>query len=124
MCLVVAALGVSSDHELLFAANRDERHSRPSEKAHWWPDAPGVFGGRDLLAHGTWLAVDRSGRLAAVTNFRDAGAAVAPRSRGALVADFLRSEQAPDEFAAALDGHRNDYGPFSLLLRERGALQV
>ena len=41
MCLVVAALGVSARHELLFAANRDERHARPSEAAHWWLDAPG-----------------------------------------------------------------------------------
>jgi uncharacterized protein with NRDE domain len=124
MCLVVAALGVSTRYELLFAANRDERHARPSEAAHWWPDLAGVFGGRDLLAHGTWLAVDRSGRLAAVTNFRDASAAAAPLSRGALVADYLRGRRTPDEFASALDEHRNDYGPFSLLLRERGALRI
>jgi len=124
MCLVVAALGVSQRYELLFAANRDERHARPSEAAHWWPDAPGVFGGRDLLAHGTWLAVDRSGRLAAVTNFRDQGAAAAPLSRGALVANYLRGAQPLDEFAAALDERGDNYGPFSLLLREHGALRV
>jgi uncharacterized protein with NRDE domain len=124
MCLVVAALGVSARHELLFAANRDERHARPSEAAHWWPDAPNVLGGRDLLAHGTWLAVDRSGRLAAVTNFRDPAAAAARLSRGALVADYLRGAQPLDEFVAALDGRGTDYGPFSLLLRERGALRV
>jgi uncharacterized protein with NRDE domain len=124
MCLVVAALGVSARYELLFAANRDERHARPSEAAHWWPDAPHVFGGRDLLAHGTWLAVDRSGRLAAVTNFRDASAAAAPLSRGALVAEYLQGAREPAEFAAALDERRTEYGPFSLLLRERGALRV
>ena len=124
MCLVVAALGVSARHELLFAANRDERHARPSEAAHWWPDLPDVFGGRDLLAQGTWLAVDRAGRLAAVTNFRDTSASAAPLSRGALVADYLRGTQPPAEFGAALDGRRGDYGPFSLLLRERGALRV
>src|SRR5689334_12896837 len=109
MCLVVAALGASVRYELLFAANRDERHARPSEAAHWWPDAPDIFGGRDLLAHGTWLAVDRSGRLAAVTNFRDAGAPAAPLSRGALVANYLRSDQSAEQLAAALDEHRNDY---------------
>jgi uncharacterized protein with NRDE domain len=124
MCLVVAALGVSSRFELLFAANRDERHARPSEPAHWWPDARDVFGGRDLLALGTWLAVDRSGRLAAVTNFRDAGATAAPLSRGALVADYLRGAQPLGEFAAALEERCNEYGPFSLLLRERGALRI
>jgi uncharacterized protein with NRDE domain len=124
MCLVVAALDASPRHELLFAANRDERHARPSEPARWWPDAPEIFGGRDLLAHGTWLAVDRSGRLAAVTNFRDTVATAAPLSRGVLVADYLRGGRRPNEFAAALDEQRNDYGPFSLLLRERGALRV
>src|SRR5215470_6174585 len=111
MCLVVAALGVSTRYELLFAANRDERHARPSEAAHWWPDLP-VFGGRDLVARGTWLAVDRSGRLAAVTNFRDVSAAAAPLSRGALVADYLRGAEGLGEFAAALEERRNDYGPF------------
>src|SRR5215831_1701225 len=105
MCLVVAALGVSPRYELLFAANRDERHARPSEPAHWWRDAPDVFGGRDLVAHGTWLAVDRSGRLAAVTNFRDASAVPAPLSRGALVAEYLLGVREPAEFAAALDEH-------------------
>jgi uncharacterized protein with NRDE domain len=124
MCLVVAALGVSKRYELLFAANRDERHARPTEAAHWWPDAPGVLGGRDLLANGTWLAVDRSGRLAAVTNFRDVTAGPATRSRGELVASYLRGAQTPDEFAVALDARRDDYGPFSLLLRERGALRL
>jgi uncharacterized protein with NRDE domain len=124
MCLVVAALDVSARYELLFAANRDEHHARPTETAHWWRDAPDVFGGRDLLAHGTWLAVDRSGRLAAVTNFRDTPASAAPLSRGALVADYLRGGRQPNEFAAALDEQRDDYGPFSLLLRERGALRV
>src|SRR4051812_44339405 len=124
MCLVVAALGVSARHELLFAANRDERHARPSEPAHWWPDAPDVLGGRDLVAHGTWLAVDRSGRLAAVTNFRETNAAAAALSRGALVADYLRGTQGLDEFVAWLGARRDRYGPFSLLLREHGALRI
>jgi uncharacterized protein with NRDE domain len=124
MCLVVVSVGVSSRHELLFAANRDERHARPTAAAGWWPDAPDLYGGRDLVARGTWLAVDRLGRLAAVTNFRDPDTAAAPRSRGALVADYLRGMRPLDEFAGALEIHRNDYGPFSLLLRERGALRV
>src|SRR4051812_7231668 len=124
MCLVVAALGVSARHELLFAANRDERHARPSEPARWWPEAPDVLGGRDLLARGTWLAVDRSGRLAAVTNFRDASVTAAPLSRGALVADYLRGTQPLEKFAAAVDERADDYGPFSLLLREHGALRI
>src|SRR5438045_7618179 len=42
----------------------------------------------------------------------------APRSRGALVADYLRASGSADEFAAALDARRDDYGPFSLLDRK------
>jgi len=123
MCLVVAAVDASSRYELLFAANRDERHARPTAAAAWWPDLPSVFGGRDLVARGSWLGVDRAGRLAAVTNFRDANAGPAPESRGALVADYLRATLSPGEFAAALDTRRDAYGPFSLLLREQGGLR-
>ncbi len=56
--------------------------------------------------------------------FATPSAPAAPLSRGALVADYLRGTQPLDEFAAALGARRNDYGPFSLLLRERGALRI
>ena len=123
MCLVVAAVDASARYELLFAANRDERHARPTAAAAWWPDLPGMFAGRDLVARGTWLGVDRAGRLGAVTNFRDASAAPASESRGALVADYLRAAATPAEFAASLDARLDAYGPFSLLLRERDRLR-
>jgi uncharacterized protein with NRDE domain len=123
MCLVIAAVEASAHYELLFAANRDERHARPSAAAHWWRDQPSIFGGRDLVARGSWLAVDRGGRLAAVTNFRESDTSAAPRSRGALVVDYLRDGGAIDDFAHALQARQDDYGPFSLLLRERGELR-
>jgi uncharacterized protein with NRDE domain len=123
MCLVVAAVGASDRYEFLFAANRDERHARPTAAAEWWPDLPNVFAGRDLVARGTWLGVDRAGRLAAVTNFRETNASPAPQSRGALPANYLRMPDSIDEFAAALDGRSHAYGPFSLLLRDRGDLR-
>jgi uncharacterized protein with NRDE domain len=123
MCLVIVAVDASARYELLFAANRDERHARPTAAAEWWPDLPNVFAGRDLVARGSWLGVDRAGRLAAVTNFREAELKSAPRSRGALVADYLRASGSVDEFAATLDARRDDYGPFSLLLRGRGDLR-
>lgn len=123
MCLVVAAVDASDRYELLFAANRDERHGRPTAAAGWWPDAPNLFGGRDLVARGTWLGVDRAGRLAAVTNFREANPSPAPQSRGALPVDYLRAHRSIDEFAAALEGRSRTYGPFSLLLREGGELR-
>jgi len=123
MCLVVLGLEASEHYSLLFGANRDERHARPSAPAAWWPDHPHVLGGRDLVAGGSWLAVDRRGRLAAVTNFRDPSAVPAPRSRGELVADYLAGAASPGDFVAALQDRSADYGPFSLLLLEDAELR-
>jgi uncharacterized protein with NRDE domain len=116
MCLVVAALEASDRYSLIFCANRDERHARPSAPAGWWQDHPRVLGGRDLVAGGTWLALDRSGRLAAVTNFRTPEATLAPRSRGELVAAYLTSTLSLDGYGRVVTESSADYGPFSLLL--------
>jgi hypothetical protein len=55
---------------LLLGAVRDEFVDRPwdAPAAHW-PQTPHLFGGRDQVAGGTWLAVDRSRpAVAAVLN--------------------------------------------------------
>jgi uncharacterized protein with NRDE domain len=122
MCLVVAAVESSSHYPLLFAANRDERHARPTAYADWWAPDRTIFGGRDLVAGGSWLGVDRRGRLAAVTNFRDTEPTAAPRSRGALVADYLAGSMTSAAFGETLERSGREYGPFSLLLYERGNL--
>jgi uncharacterized protein with NRDE domain len=92
MCLILIALDSHPDFALIVAANRDEFYDRPSAVAEFWSDAPWVLGGRDRKAGGTWLGVDRRGRFAAVTNYRQGQReAAAPRSRGHLVSDFLTS---------------------------------
>src|SRR5688500_2594326 len=116
MCLVVVSLEASERYSLVFCANRDERHARPSATAGWWHDHPRVLGGRDLVAGGSWLAIDRAGRLAAVTNFRTLDATAAPRSRGELVAEYVTGARSLDAYSAALHRRSAEYGPFSLLL--------
>jgi len=116
MCLVVVALGVSARFPLVVAANRDERHARPATAAAWWRDRPRLFGGRDLEAGGSWLAVDRGGRMAAVTNIRDSTRAAARRSRGALVSEFVAGNASAFDYAARAAREGTDYGPFNLLL--------
>jgi uncharacterized protein with NRDE domain len=115
MCLVVLAWDVHPRYRLVLAANRDEFHDRPAAPLGWWPDAPRVLAGRDLAAGGTWLGVDRRGRLGVVTNFRGP-AAVRPEapSRGTLIPRFLggaatAADCAAEAAGAALSG-------FSLLL--------
>src|SRR5678815_4748618 len=61
MCLAVIALDRHSRYALIVAANRDEFHARPTERAHWWKDAHGasLLAGRDLEHGGTWLGITR-----------------------------------------------------------------
>jgi uncharacterized protein with NRDE domain len=121
MCLIVVAFDAHRDYSLIVAANRDEFHSRPTQDAGWWADAPDIAGGRDLLAGGTWLAVHRNGRFAAVTNYRDAEPKHDKlRSRGFLVSDFLQSDAAPLDYLGSVDG--TAYDGFNLLVGDRTEL--
>ena len=108
------SFGTHPDYPIILAGNRDEFHARPTKAAHWWPDKPGIVGGRDLQAGGTWLAVSKSGRFATVTNYRDAKPPEpGHRSRGFLVTDFLESDLAPSEFVGTVDEDR--YAGFNLI---------
>lgn len=116
MCLICVGFALPGEFSFVLAANRDERHARPSVPAHWWPDAPDVLGGRDEVAGGSWLAVDRRGRLAAVTNFYEPARSGAPRSRGELVAGFFERAADAGAFGAEIERSADEYGPFNLLL--------
>lgn len=108
MCVVAIALNAHPQWRVVLAANRDEYHARPSAAlARWEGDDAHVIAGRDLLSGGTWLGVSEQGRLAVVTNIRT-GSLPDPdkRSRGALIADFLRG-QGPF-------GDLDAFNPFSL----------
>ena len=117
MCLIVLAIGQHPEYPLVLAANRDEFHARPTANADWWEDRPDILGGRDLQAGGTWLAASRDGRLATVTNFRDAKLPEAGhRSRGHLVTDFLESAAKPDDHLDSVD--EDAYAGFNLIVAE------
>jgi uncharacterized protein with NRDE domain len=115
MCLVTFALGSSAAYQLVFAANRDELHTRPTAAADWWPEPASILGGRDLLAGGSWLAVDRRGRLAAVTNIPSDDVRENARSRGALVREFLTGDRTAADFVATVSAEIDDYRPFNFL---------
>lgn|SRR5574341_2236711 len=113
MCLIVLAWRVHPELPLVVAANRDEFHARPAAPAAFWDDHPDILAGRDLEARGTWMGVSRSGRFAAVTNFRGGQEPRAIESRGALVSRFLVNGAAP---AAYVKGLKADlYSGFNLL---------
>jgi uncharacterized protein with NRDE domain len=123
MCLILLALDARPDYSLIVAANRDEFYDRPTARATFWTDAPWVLAGRDLKAGGTWLGVDRRGRFAAVTNYRQGHREQeAPRSRGHLVSDYLTG---PTDGRAHIAGVERDaalYNGFNLIAGDPGAL--
>jgi uncharacterized protein with NRDE domain len=117
MCLIAIAVHASPRYPIVIAANRDELYDRPTRPLHIWDDAPNIAGGRDLRAGGTWLALTRDGRFAAVTNIRGNDGPPNARSRGALVGDFVRSNIPPLTYAESI--HPSDYAGFHLLAGDR-----
>lgn len=151
MCIVL----VTTSHprySLILLSNRDEFLNRPTAPAAWWSspaasrhkddasrqdqangldqaETAHVLSGRDLRnpAHGTWLGVTRQGRIAVLTNFRDAnedpaastGSGISgqvhpvdeqkaqaagaqdARSRGEITTAYLLASAGPREWAKA-----------------------
>ncbi len=123
MCLVLVAIESHPDYALVVAANRDEFYERPTAPARFWPDAPNILAGRDLQAGGTWLGMDRQGRFAAVTNYRQGQREPpAPRSRGRLVSEFLTSRMRPGEYVQRATREADLYNGFNLLVGVPGEL--
>ncbi|WP_432696881.1 NRDE family protein [Marinobacterium sp. YM272] len=88
LCLIVFAINQHPDWPFILLANRDEFYDRPTQGLHFWPDAP-IIAGRDIKALGSWMGFSRSGRFAALTNYRDGTRSDSGPSRGQLVTDFL-----------------------------------
>lgn len=120
MCLILLAWRRHPGFPLIVAANRDEFHARPAERAGFWKDHPGILAGRDLEAKGSWMGVSRSGRFAAVTNYRGGRDANAAESRGALVTRFLLNDLSPGKYVSSLNPA--SYSGFNLLVADRDEL--
>jgi uncharacterized protein with NRDE domain len=116
MCVILLAYKSHPVYALVLAANRDEFYERPTARADYWEDVPGLLAGRDLERGGTWLGVTQAGRLAAVTNFREPGQRIADApSRGLLVSDFLRSVEKPEAYLERLCLSAGRYNGFNLI---------
>ena len=114
MC--TAVLSIQAGLPLLIAGVRDELTDRPwaPPGAHW-ADDPGLVGGRDLQAGGTWLAV-APGRRRVSCVLNGTGRLAPPaarRSRGELPLLAAAGRWPAAEELAAFD-------PFRLLVAEPG----
>ena len=116
MCLILFAYKVHPKYKLIVAANRDEFYERPTAPAHFWEDHPHILAGRDLRKMGTWMGVTENGRFAALTNYRDPNELTeGKRSRGDLVADFLKGSASPADFLNRASEDRISYPGYNLL---------
>ena len=118
MCLIALSYAQHPAYHLVVAANRDEFYDRPTAPATFWEDGDGILAGRDLRKGGTWFGVTRTGRWAAVTNYRDLTTPqkVNAPSRGELVTSFLRSAAPPEAFLDDLSDRAHHYNGFNLLV--------
>ena len=120
MCLIAWNWQPQTSTPLLVLSNRDEYYDRATLPLHWWDGAghePQLLAGQDRQAGGTWLGLSRTGRLAALTNYRTTDPVqVDSPSRGELVTQFLNSNLTAAEFLGQLSARSHLYNPFNLLV--------
>ncbi len=118
MCILLVVRRPGMQGELWIAANRDEDLHRPWEPPRLLTSAPPVFGGRDLVGGGSWLAVNlEAGFVVGVTNARR-GAVPGVRSRGRLVVDLAGERGTADAVAMLSELDLSHYGAFNLVLAD------
>ncbi|KXH87065.1 NRDE family protein [Sporosarcina sp. HYO08] len=117
MCLITLHLKEHPIYKLIVAANRDEFYNRPTAPAHFWEDEPTILAGRDLLKGGTWLGVTKTGKFAALTNFR-APSEMMPKekSRGEIVSNYLKNQIAPKDYLENIQKDQHLYPGFNILV--------
>ncbi len=120
MCTLAVFLGVFPDTPLIVAANRDEFLQRlTAPPGVLRSETPRAFGGRDLIAEGTWLGVNETGLVAGMLNRRTTAALdPACRSRGQLCLDMLAQSGAAEAAAHAAREPADRYNPFNLLVAD------
>src|SRR5271168_4063064 len=125
MCLILIAWRGRERYPCVIAANRDEFHARPAAPAQWWQTEPQILAGRDLEAGGTWLGITRTGRFAALTNYRDPEQRRKDTpSRGTLVTTILTSTAGAAQTLEYLRGVAAGYNGFNLIFSDGERLAV
>jgi uncharacterized protein with NRDE domain len=123
LCLILFAYRSHPVYSLIVAANRDESLQRPTATAHFWEEYPQILAGRDLERMGTWMGVNTSGGFAALTNYRDPREqTVGKRSRGELVANYLKTVTKPVNYLQQVISVGDEHPGYNLLVGDRNDL--
>lgn len=114
MCSIILNISASGTS---IGANRDELASRPWDPpGEFWP---GIIAGRDRLAGGTWMGLNRHGVMAAVLNRTGTlGPQAGKRSRGELPLLALAHGSAKDAAEALATQDAGRYRSFNLVVAD------
>lgn len=116
MCTILFAYKTHPEHPLILAGNRDEFYERPTGSLAWWEEHPHILAGKDLQAGGTWMGISRSGRWAALTNYRQfPNTREYSSSRGKLVLDFINGSTNPEAYSQMLEASAEEMDGYNLL---------
>lgn len=117
MCLINFHFQGHPIYKLIVVANRDEQYARPTANAEFWEDNPIILAGRDLKQMGTWFGITKTGRFAALTNYRDPSLPETGRfSRGDIVRQFLSEDVEPVTFIRKLAKNRELYAGYNVIV--------
>lgn len=108
-------------YRLIIASNRDEFYFRPTASAKFWDKNPNIIAGMDLepgKEGGTWLGMNKDGKFASITNYRQAPKFTDPNAtgRGHLVPDFLEGDGNVQNYLANVSSKAHKYNGFNLLV--------
>jgi len=110
----------SCKYKLILSMNRDESCSRPTAPACWEGNLVGGWDRQPGREGGTWLAMDRKGRIGFLTNIYTGGEIDKNAAgRGHIITDFLKSEYTAKDYISELSQSKTLYNPFNLVLLEQ-----
>ncbi|XP_054466732.1 transport and Golgi organization protein 2 homolog isoform X2 [Anoplopoma fimbria] len=114
-------------YRLILAANRDEFYSRPSKAADFWESNTEILSGLDLECGregGTWLGINKRGKLAAITNYMEGCLNHDAQGRGFLVSNYLMDKDVDSySYLKKVSAESHLYNGFNLLTAEFKAKQ-
>ncbi|MEN8120253.1 MAG: NRDE family protein [Bacteroidota bacterium] len=119
MCLILFSYKSHPFYKLILASNRDEFYKRPTAPLSKWANT-NILAGQDKLNNGTWLGITTSGKISAITNYRDMSNIIdnAP-SRGLLVSNFLDNDKSPLNYLEKMSKSASDYNGYNLIVGDK-----